>query len=63
MREMQGRRGEDSIFDLKVNLERRVAVAQRVVLTIFLMLLEVCQLSRYGCSAGKKVEWRQTRGR
>lgn len=35
MRERQGRRGEDSIFDLKVNLERSVAGAQRVVLTIF----------------------------
>lgn len=37
MREKQGeeRRGEDSIFDLKVNLERRVVGAQRVVLTIF----------------------------
>lgn len=35
MREKQGRRGGDSIFDLKVNLETGVVGAQRVVLTIF----------------------------
>lgn len=56
MRETQGRgrRGEDSIFDLKVNLERSGSGSTESGPDNILMLLDVGQLSRYGCSSGKK---------
>lgn len=47
MREKQGRRGEDSIFDLKVNLERRGEGSTESGLDNILMLLDLGQLSHY----------------